>query len=103
MAGLPPFVGFYAKLTVLQALVGAGWLWLAVIAVMFSLIGAFFYLRLVKLMYFDAPGAGETIPASHAGDARMLLSANGLAVLLLGILPQPLMTLCAYSVQMSLR
>jgi len=103
MAGLPPFVGFYAKLTVLQALVGAGWLWLAVVAVMFSLIGAYFYLRLVKLMYFDAPGAGETIPASHAGDARMLLSANGLAVLLLGILPQPLMTLCAYSVQMSLR
>jgi NADH-quinone oxidoreductase subunit N len=102
MAGLPPFVGFYAKLTVLQALVGTGWLWLAVVAVMFSLIGAYYYLRLVKIMYFDAPVVTETIPASHAGDARMLLSANGLAILLLGILPQPLMTLCAYSVQMSL-
>ncbi|TCJ15807.1 NADH-quinone oxidoreductase subunit NuoN [Parasulfuritortus cantonensis] len=102
MAGLPPFVGFYAKLTVLQALIGAGWIWLAVVAVMFSLIGAFYYLRVVKLMYFDAPAATDTIPASHAGDAHMLLSANGLAILLLGILPQPLMTLCAYSVQMSL-
>lgn len=103
MAGLPPFVGFYAKLTVLQALVGAGWIWLAVVAVFFSLVGAYYYLRVVKIMYFDAPAAADTIPASHAGDARILLSANGLAVLLLGILPQPLMTLCAYSVQMSLR
>lgn len=103
MAGLPPFVGFFAKLTVLQALVDAGWIWLAVVAVMFSLIGAYYYLRVVKIMYFDAPAVTETIPASHAGDARMLLGANGLAVLLLGVLPQPLMTLCAYSVQMSLR
>ncbi|MDD4880214.1 MAG: NADH-quinone oxidoreductase subunit NuoN [Gallionellaceae bacterium] len=103
MAGLPPFVGFYAKLTVLQSLVGAGWLWLALVAVFFSLIGAYYYLRIVKLMYFDAPASSETIPVSHAGDARMLLSANGLAILLLGILPQPLMTLCAYSIQMSLR
>lgn len=103
MAGLPPFVGFYAKLTVLQALIGAGWLWLAVVAVFFSLIGAYYYLRVVKIMYFDAPASTETVPASHASDARILLSANGLAILLLGILPQPLMTLCAYSVQMSLR
>ena len=103
MAGLPPFVGFYAKLMVLQALVGAGWIALAVIAVLFSLIGAYYYLRMVKIMYFDPPASTDTLPASHAGDARMLLTANGLAVLLLGILPQPLMTFCAYSVQMSLR
>jgi NADH-quinone oxidoreductase subunit N len=102
MAGLPPFVGFYAKLMVLQALVGAGWIALAVIAVMFSLIGAFYYLRVVKLMYFDVPAA-EVRPASRAGDAAVLLSANGIAILVLGIVPQSLMTLCALSVQMSLR
>jgi NADH-quinone oxidoreductase subunit N len=61
MAGLPPFVGFYAKLTMLQSLVGAGWLGLAVVAVMFSLIGAFYYLRVVKLMYFDAPKADAPV------------------------------------------
>ncbi len=103
MAGLPPFVGFYAKLTVLQALVGVGWLWLALVAVLFSLIGAYYYLRVVKIMYFDAPAVTDTIPVSHAGDARMLLSANGLAILLLGLMPQPLMTFCAYAIQMSLQ
>jgi NADH-quinone oxidoreductase subunit N len=100
MAGLPPFVGFYAKLTVLQALVGAGLLWLAVVAVLFSLVGAFYYLRVVKIMYFDAPHP-EAQPLPVQGDAQMLLSANGLAVLLLGILPQPLLAMCAYSVQLS--
>jgi NADH-quinone oxidoreductase subunit N len=101
MAGLPPFVGFYAKLTVLQALIGAGWLWLAVAAVMFSLIGAYYYLRVVKIMYFDAPPA-EVAPVAVQGDARLLLSANGLAVLLLGILPQPLLAMCAYAIQLSM-
>jgi len=103
MAGLPPFVGFYAKLTVLQALVGAGWIGLAVVAVLFSLIGAFFYLRVVWLMYFDTPPAESPVYGQHAGDAVMLLSVNGLAILLLGILPQTLLTLCALAVQMSLR
>jgi NADH-quinone oxidoreductase subunit N len=102
MAGLPPFVGFYAKLSVLQALIGAGWIGLAVIAIFFSLIGAFYYLRVIRIMYFDAPPAEDVVP-SHYNDAAMLLSANGLAILLLGILPQSLMTLCALSVQMSLR
>jgi NADH-quinone oxidoreductase subunit N len=101
MAGLPPFVGFYAKFTVLQALVGAGWLGLAVVAVIFSLIGAFFYLRLVKLMYFDSPKADAPGVSQVAGDARILLSLNGLAVLALGIMPQGLMALCAASVQHS--
>jgi NADH-quinone oxidoreductase subunit N len=100
MAGLPPFVGFYAKFTILQALVGAGWLGLAVVAVMFSLIGAFYYLRIVKIMYFDAPRAD--IPAVQvAGDARILLSVNGLAVLALGLMPQALLALCTASVQFS--
>jgi NADH-quinone oxidoreductase subunit N len=102
MAGLPPFVGFYAKLTILQALVGANMLWLALVAVMFSLVGAYYYLRIVKLMYFDAPAADA--PAIVAqDDARLLLTFNGLAVLLLGILPQPLLTMCAYSMQLSLQ
>jgi len=100
MAGLPPFVGFYAKFTVLQALVGAGWLGLAVVAVIFSLIGAFFYLRLVKLMYFDVPKA-DAQPVEIAGDARILLSVNGLAVLALGLMPQALLALCTASVQFS--
>lgn len=103
MAGLPPFVGFYAKLTILQALVGAGWIWLAVTAVIFSLIGAYYYLRIVKVMYFDSPGGVLLTPAKQAGDAGMLLSANGLAILLLGILPQPLLSFCVFSVQASLR
>ncbi len=103
MAGLPPFLGFYAKLTVLQALVGAGWLWLAVVAVLMSLIGAYYYLRVVKVMYFDAPHAEPLVPATAAGDVRALLSLNGAAVLLLGILPQPLITLCAYAIQASFR
>jgi NADH-quinone oxidoreductase subunit N len=100
MAGVPPTVGFYAKLTVLQAVVNAGYLWLAVVAVLFSLIGAFYYLRLVKLMYFDAPT--DTSPIAPYADARALITLNGLAVLILGILPGPLMALCLYSIQVSL-
>jgi len=102
MAGIPPFVGFYAKLSILQSLVGAGFLWLAVVAVMFSLIGAFYYLRVVKILYFDAPRA-DAPAMTPAFDIQALLSANGLAVLLLGILPQPLITLCTYAMQMTLQ
>jgi NADH-quinone oxidoreductase subunit N len=102
MAGLPPFVGFYAKLAILQSLVGAGYVWLAVAAVMFSLIGAFYYLRVVKVLYFDAPKADA--PIYHAiPDVQALLSINGLAVLMLGIMPQPLITLCTYAMQMTLQ
>jgi NADH-quinone oxidoreductase subunit N len=102
MAGLPPFVGFYAKLAILQSLVGAGFLWLAVVAVMFSLIGAFYYLRVVKILYFDAPKV-DAPAMTPAFDIQALLSANGLAVLALGILPQPLITLCTYAMQMTLQ
>lgn len=100
MAGIPPTVGFYAKLTVLQAVIDAGFVWLAVVAVLFSLIGAFYYLRVVKLMYFDSPT--DSAPISPRSDVRLLLSANGLAMLLFGILPGPLMSLCIYSIQASL-
>jgi NADH-quinone oxidoreductase subunit N len=100
MAGVPPTVGFYAKLAVLQAVVNAGYVWLAVVAVLFSLIGAFYYLRLVKLMYFDAPV--DTAPIEPRFDVRLLMSLNGLAMLVFGILPEPLMGLCLAAIQASL-
>ena len=100
MAGVPFFVGFFAKFSVLQAVVAAGYLWLAVVAVLFSLIGAFYYLRVVKLMYFDAP-VDET-PISAGLDMRILISANGLAVAVLGLFPQMIMSLCAYALLRSL-
>ncbi|MFN7086503.1 MAG: NADH-quinone oxidoreductase subunit NuoN [Burkholderiales bacterium] len=100
MAGVPPTIGFYAKLSVLQAVINAGYLWLAVVAVLFSLIGAFYYLRLVKLMYFDAPL--DASPVAPRSDVHALMTLNGLAVLVFGIVPEPLMALCLYSIQMSL-
>ena len=100
MAGVPPVVGFYAKLSVLWAVVEAGYVWLAVVAVMFSLIGAFYYLRVVKLMYFDAPQ--DHSPIISDAPMRIVLSLNGLAVLGFGIFPGMLMAICAYSVALSL-
>lgn len=95
LAGIPPTVGFYAKLSVLQAVMGAGYVWLAIVAVLFSLVGAFYYLRIVKLMYFDEPESDA--PISPNGDVELLISVNGMAVLFLGIFPQTLMTLCFYT------
>jgi NADH-quinone oxidoreductase subunit N len=100
MAGIPPTVGFYAKLSVLNAVMQSGHVWLAVMAVLFSLIGAFYYLRIVKLMYFDAPESHEPIVLGQ--DTVLLISLNGLAMLLLGLLPGTLMSVCAVSVQQSL-
>jgi NADH-quinone oxidoreductase subunit N len=100
MAGIPPTVGFYAKFSVLNAVVQSGHLWLAVAAVLFSLIGAFYYLRIVKLMYFDAPESH--VPIALEPDTAMLISVNGLALLLLGLLPGALMSVCAVSVRQSL-
>jgi NADH-quinone oxidoreductase subunit N len=100
MAGVPPTVGFYAKLAVLQAVIHAGLIWLAVVAVLFSLIGAYYYLRLVKLMYFDAPV--DTAPIAPRLDVRVVLSVNGLAMLFFGIFPESLMWWCHYSIQASL-
>ena len=82
LAGVPPTVGFYAKFSVIWAAVDIGLVWLAVIAVLTSLIGAFYYLRIVKLMYFD--DAVDKRPIEARGDTRLLLSVNGLALLLLG-------------------
>jgi NADH-quinone oxidoreductase subunit N len=99
LAGIPPLVGFYAKLAVLQALVASGqtlYIGLAVFAVMMSLVGAFYYLRVVKVMYFDAPITVTTVSAP-AG-IRAVLSINGALVLILGILPGGLMTLCAQAI-----
>lgn len=93
MAGVPVFVGFWAKFAVLEAVVSAGMTWLAVLAVLFSVIGAYYYLRVVWMMYFDKPLDREPISASY--DMRIALSANGLAVLFLGIFPGTLMALCA--------
>ncbi len=92
MAGVPPTVGFYAKLAVLQAVVGVDMVWLAAAAVLFSVIGAFYYIRLVKVMYFDQ--AEDTTPLAEHFDLRFGLSANGLAILLLGLFPGSLMNLC---------
>jgi len=99
LAGIPPLVGFYAKLAVLQALVASGqalYIGLAVFAVVMSLIGAFYYLRVVKVMYFDAPITATTVSAP--ADVRAVLSLNGLLVLALGIVPGGLMTLCAQAI-----
>jgi NADH-quinone oxidoreductase subunit N len=99
LAGIPPTVGFYAKLVVLQALLGdglqSGMVWLAVIAVMTSLVGAFYYLRVVKVMYFDEPATGPLAPISATTDMRVALSINGALILILGILPQYLLKLCS--------
>jgi NADH-quinone oxidoreductase subunit N len=92
MAGIPFFVGFFAKFTVLQAVLEAGHLWLAVLAIVMSVIGAFYYLRIVKLMYFDEPE--DATPLRAPAELRVMLSANGLAVAVLGIAPQALLTLC---------
>ena len=96
MAGIPPLVGFYAKLSVLQALVSSGQtshIALAVFAVIMSLIGAFYYLRVVKVMYFDKPLTATTVSAPL--DVRTVLTLNAAALLVLGLLPGGLMSLCA--------
>ena len=100
MAGVPFFIGFFAKFSVLQAVIAAGYMWLALVAVFFSLIGAFYYLRVVKLMYFDAPI--DDTPLTAGTDMRVLISANGLAVAFLGMFPQVIMSLCAYALLRSL-
>jgi NADH-quinone oxidoreductase subunit N len=97
LAGVPPTAGFYAKLVVLQALLADNSslpvVWIAVIAVLFSLVGAFYYIRVVKVMYFDAPRDEQ--PFEAATDMKIALTANGLAVLVLGVLPQYLLALCS--------
>ena len=98
LAGIPPTAGFYAKLAVFQAAVAAGHIWLAVAAVLLSLVGAYYYLRVVKLMYFDEPVAEASAPIRQQYVGRFVLAANGLFLLVLGILPQNLMAMCVVAV-----
>ena len=101
LAGLPPLVGFYAKLVVLESVVAVGLVWLAVYAVMMSLIGAYYYIRVIKVMYFD--DAVDTSPIVVGNDAQATMAVNGLLILLLGIVPGPLVTLCAESIRQALQ
>ncbi len=100
MAGIPPTLGFYAKFAVLQAALQAGFLWVVVFAVLMAVIGAFYYLRVIKLMYFDEPEDNSPITAPF--DMRVILSMNALALLAIGIMPQGLMTICFYAISRSL-
>ncbi|MBL1141053.1 MAG: NADH-quinone oxidoreductase subunit NuoN [Proteobacteria bacterium] len=92
MAGVPPFLGFWSKWFVLKEVVSSGYVSLAAIAVVFSIIGAYYYLRIVKLMYFDKAESMTAIKSSK--QMRMVLSVNGMAILLLGLAPNALMALC---------
>ncbi len=92
LAGVPPFAGFWAKWFVLKEVIDADFVWLAALAVVFSLIGAFYYLRVVKLMYFDEPA--DTGELAATADFKLVLSVNGLAVLALGLAPGVLMSVC---------
>jgi NADH-quinone oxidoreductase subunit N len=100
LAGIPPAVGFYAKLAVLQATMNAGLTWLAVLAVITSLFGAFYYLRIVKLMYFDDPI--DTAPLQGDTFNRALLTLNGVAVLVLGLVPGHLLSACLQAISHTL-
>jgi len=95
MAGIPPIVGFFAKVGVLEALIKVDLVWLAVVALLFAIIGAYYYIRVVKVMYFDS--ADDTTPLVIAGfDNKLAISLNGLGILLLGILPGTLFELCRH-------
>jgi NADH-quinone oxidoreductase subunit N len=97
LAGVPPFIGFWAKLGVIQAVLGVNYTWLAVVAVLFSVVGAFYYLRMVKLMYFDEPTDTAAIGGSLV--MRALLSANALLVFALGVIPGSLLQICQQALQ----
>ena len=92
MAGIPPMLGFWAKWAVLTQLVSAGFIQLAVLAIFFAIIGAFYYLRIIKLMYFDKTEV--MIPIEAAPDMRIALSINALIILVIGIMPSSLMDIC---------
>ena len=92
MAGVPPFVGFWAKWSVLREVIAADATWLAVTAVLFSVVGLFYYLRVVRLMYFDSPR--DAAPVTSMTDMKIVVSANALAILALGVFPGALLDLC---------
>ena len=92
MAGIPPIVGFIAKVGVIEALIQAKLVWLAVVAVLFAIIGAYYYIRVVKVMYFEDPEVVE--PISYQANLKAAISVNSLAILVLGIVPGALFALC---------
>ncbi|MDO5058357.1 MAG: NADH-quinone oxidoreductase subunit NuoN [Neisseria sp.] len=100
MAGIPPLMGFYAKFSVIKALLGEGYIWLSVFAVIMSLVGAFYYLRVVKAIYFDT-AERESLPESSMG-AKVLLSVNAVLLLVWGVLPQSVMDWCLRALQHTL-
>ena len=100
MAGIPFFIGFFAKFSVLLALIKAGYTSIAVIVVLFSLVGAFYYLRVVKLMYFDKPD--DTSPIQAGVDMRAMLTINGLMIAFFGLFPDAIMVLCTTTLMRSL-
>ncbi|HRL22389.1 NADH-quinone oxidoreductase subunit NuoN [Alcaligenes sp. SDU_A2] len=101
LAGIPPLAGFAAKLSILQAVIGAGYIWLAVFAVIMSLIGAFYYLRVVKVAYFDEP-EGEEQPLASGVLTKAVMLVNGVLIIGLGLLPGGLMDTCIRVIQASL-
>src|SRR5690606_29854957 len=100
LTGIPPTAGFVAKLTVLEAVIDAGHVWLAVYAVMMSLVGAFYCIRVVKVAYVEEPVGDE--PLTVAADAKVLFGLNGAAVLLLGIVPGGLIAVCLEAVRQAM-
>jgi len=92
MAGVPPLVGFIAKLGILEALIKADLVWLAVVAIIFAIIGSYYYLRVVKAMYFEEPE--NNLPVICTLDEKVAISLNGLAILLIGVFPGMLFSLC---------
>ena len=109
MAGIPPTIGFWAKFTVLQAAWQAGFGWAVVFAVLMAAVGAFYYLRIVKLMYFDAPKETAAFntpfyaPFDAPMDMQLVLSINALALLAFGLFPQTLMSVCGAAIVRSLQ
>ena len=106
MAGIPPTVGFYAKLAVIKAVVDANLVWAAVIMVVMSVAGAYYYLRAIKMMYFDkpepAPGSGGISVNAETGlDCQIVISLNGVLMLVLGVFPGLLMGVCSMALQAS--
>jgi NADH-quinone oxidoreductase subunit N len=97
MAGVPPFAGFWAKWFVIKEVIAAGHVWLAGLAVLSSIFGAYYYLQVVRMMYFEPPEHAEEVHAS--GDTEIALSANGVAVLLLGVMPGLLMAVCIAAIR----
>ncbi len=93
MAGIPPLVGFIAKVGVIEALIQANITWLAVVAVLFAIVGAYYYIRVIKVMYFEKPLEAHP-PIAYAGDVKLAISVNGIGVLLLGVFPGALFALC---------